>query len=1162
MANYRFIGPIVVLALAAAGPALKGQSQPSATPPEIGPFDSLHFRPLGPASMSGRISDVAVYEANPAIFYVGTAHGGVWKTVNNGTTFEAQMQDRGLMSIGDIAISQSNPDLVWVGTGESNNRQSTSWGDGVYKSTDGGKTYTVMGLRSSRSINRVVIDSRNNETVYVASTGSLWGPGGERGIYKTSDGGKTWKQVLKVDDDTGANDVVIDPNNDLVLYASTYQRRRTACCMNGGGPGSAIWKSTDGGENWTRLKSGIPDGSLGRIGLDVSRKRSNILYASIEGPVQQGRGGRGAAAGGEEAPGGAAPAGGGGPGGGRGGGGPLNPNDPTGLYRSDDGGGTWKKVNNANPRPMYFSQVRVDPNDSDIVYLGGVGLHQTLDAGKTIATDIAQPIHDDVHAIWIDPSNSNHLIIGNDGGLAYSYDQGKTWVFVPNLPVGLFYHVSYDMATPFNVCGGMQDNYDWCGPSAVRGSAGIANHHWTTIQGGDGFVVLQDPESPRVIYSESQDGNMVRADRVTGETMSIRPQAATGEPALRWHWDTPIILSPHDSKVVYTAAQKVFRSSDRGLSWTAISADLTSGANREDIVTMGVKGSEIRIAKDDGIVAWPTIVSIAESPKRAGVLYAGTDDGNLQGSRDGGKTWTSLYAKLPNAAKGGFVSEIAASRFDEGTVYVTIDDHRQDNFETYIFVSNDFGQSWRSANGNLSGEVIKTITEDLKNQDVLYLGAETGLFISTDRAKTWTRVRSNLPSVRIDEIVLHPRDNAMLLATHGRALWILDHLEPIQEYAAAQSAAGDAKLFTAPPTAMYRRPARDRNYEFWGDQTFFGENPPLAAVISWFMKRQGSEVKLKITDAAGKEVREIAGATLANSAKPGMQSACWDLRVQPVTLPAGAGGGGRQGGGGAGGAAAGDAAAGGAAAGAGGGAAGGGGGRGGQQTPSPFGAGCNLGGGGFGGFGGFGGGNSPGPFVLPGVYNVALIVDGKTIDTKPVHVLDDPEVALTSVERKKMFDMAMEMQELQRRGTEVANALTPLNAKVAELSSQVSGNGDIPADVKASFDQLSKDLSALMPKFVQPGGGRGFGGGGGAGGAGGGGRGGGDNVMAQAAQAKTGLMGGMSPGAQTTKAYNDAKTNMPKAIAEAHALIAKAQTLSTTLTKYNITLPVTPASLK
>ena len=1125
MKHLRWVVPCVALVAALAASSTIGRGQQPAAAPPAGPFDTLHFRPLGPASMSGRISDIAAYEANPAIFYVGTAHGGVWKTVNNGTTFEPQMQDRGLMSIGDIAVSQHNPDLVWVGTGESNNRQSTSWGDGIYKSTDGGKTYSFMGLRTSRYINRIVIDPRNNETVFVAATGNLWGPGGERGIYRTTDGGKTWKQVLKVDDDTGANDLVMDPDNNQILYASTYQRRRTACCMNGGGPGSGIWKSADGGETWARMKSGIPDGPLGRIGLDVSRKRPDILYASIEGPVQAtgGRGGRGAAGAGaaEETPG---PAAAGAPGGGRGAS-PLNPNDPTGLYRSDDAGTTWRKVNNANPRPMYFSQVRIDPNDPDVVYLGGVGLHQTLDGGKTIATDVAQPIHDDIHAIWIDPSNSRHVIIGNDGGLAYSYDQAKTWVFVPNLPVGLFYHVSYDMATPFNVCGGMQDNYDWCGPSAVRGAAGIANHHWATIQGGDGFVVLQDPADHRVIYSESQDGNMVRVDRVTGETMSIRPQAAPGEPPLRWHWDTPIIISPHDPKVVYAAAQKVFRSNDRGLSWTAISADLTGNANRDEIVTMGVKGADITIAKNDGILAWPTIVTLAESPKRAGLLYAGTDDGTVQVSRDAGRTWTSLYAKLPGAPQGGFVSEVVPSRFEEGTVYLTIDDHRQNNFDTFVYVSRDFGQTWQSANGNLNGEVVKTLTEDLKNPDVLYIGTETGLFVTVDGARTWTRVRANLPTVRIDEITLHPRDNAMLLATHGRALWILDHLEPIQEYAAAQSTAADAKLFTPPPAAMYRRPVRDRNYEFWGDQTFFGENPPQAAVITWFMKKQSADVKLRISDAAGRQVREISGTILANAGKPGMQSACWDLRVQPVPAPisTGGGSGGRQGAGGAG--------------------------RGGQQAQSPFGAGCGTGGGGFGNFGGFGGG-SPGPYVLAGVYHVALVVDGKTVDTKLLRVMDDPDVVLTSVERKKLFDMAMELQDLQRRGTETANALNPLNAKLIELAPQVTGSTSIPADVKASFDRLSKDLAGIVARFAQPAGGRGFGGGGRGSAS--------DSVMTRLAQAKNGLMGGMWPTEQTTKAYAEAKANVPKAIGDASALVTRAQALSTQLANYNLTLTVPP----
>src|SRR5262245_23778834 len=521
MRLHRFVVFAVVLGASFGVQSLVGRSERAARSSVAGggPFDSLYFRPIGPASMSGRISDVAVYEANTAVFYVGTAHGGVWKTTNNGTTFEPQFQDQGLISIGDISVSQSNPDLVWVGTGESNNRQSTSWGDGVYKSIDGGKRWTRMGLPTSRYINRIVIDPRNNDVVFVAATGSLWGPGGERGVYRTSDGGRTWTQVLKVDDDTGANDLVMDATNTRILYASTYQRRRTPCCMNGGGPGSGIWKSTDGGETWTRFKgNGLPDGPLGRIGLDVNRKRPNILYALIEGPVPSaGRGGTP-----DEAP----------QGGGRGAetATAVTPNTATGLYRSDDRGATWKKVNDENPRPMYFSQVRSDPNDPEVIIYAGVKLHHSTDGGKTVTLNATKTIHDDVHAIWIDPSNSQHVIIGNDGGVAVSWDQTKTWNFVPNIPVGLFYHVSVDNASPFNICGGMQDNYVWCGPSQVRGSAGIAGFHWATMQGGDGFVALQDPNDFRTAYSESQDGNMVRIDRVPGETVSMRPLPAPDAP--------------------------------------------------------------------------------------------------------------------------------------------------------------------------------------------------------------------------------------------------------------------------------------------------------------------------------------------------------------------------------------------------------------------------------------------------------------------------------------------------------------------------------------------------------------------------------------------------------------------------------------------------------
>ena len=1155
MKPYRMSTLLVVLAATVAGQSIVGRSEqaPAAPASGGGPFDALHFRPVGPASMSGRIADLAVYEPNPAIFYVGTAHGGVWKTTNAGTTFEAQFQQQGLMSIGDVTVSQSNPDLVWVGSGEANNRQTTSWGDGVYKSTDGGKIYTNMGLRTSRHVGRILIDPRNNDTVFVAAGGSLFGPGGERGVFKTTDGGRTWKQVLKVDDDTGANDLAMDATNTRILYATTYQRRRTACCMNGGGPGSGIWKSTDGGDTWTRLKNGIPEGPLGRIAIDVARRRPNVLYALIEGPVPPGgRGGPGAA---PTAPAGGAPQAAGGaaaaeegpaqaPGGGRGVSVGVN-TQPTGLYRSDDAGATWRKVNNANPRPMYFSQVRIDPNDPEVVLFGGVDLHQSLDGGKTVNTAAASRIHSDHHAIWIDPSNSNHAIIGNDGGLAVTWDQAKTWVFLPNLPVGLFYHVSVDNATPYNICGGMQDNYDWCGPSAVRGVAGIANYQWTTVQGGDGFVVLQDPTDYRIVYSESQDGNMTRYDRVTGESMSIRPVAAPGEPPLRWQWDTPFIISPHDAKVLYAGANKVFRSNDRGLTWTPVSGDVTGNANRDDIVTMGVKGSEINIARNDGIQAWPTVTTFAESSKRSGTLYAGTDDGHLTMSRDSGRWKDDLFSKLPGAPASAWVSRVAPSRFEESTVYATLDAHRQNDFESYVYVSRDFGQTWASLTGNLKGVVVKTITEDQKNPDVLYVGAETGLFVSTDRGRTWNHVKGNLPTVRIDEITLHPRDNAMILATHGRAIWILDHLEPIQEYAAAHAAATDAKLFTLPPFAMYRRPARDRNYEFWGDQTFFGENPPQAAVISWFNKKPVGEVKLKITDAVGREVREISGQVLANSNKPGIQSACWDLRVQPVPAPAPVGRSGR-------GAGAAEAPAAEAGRGAGAEAGAPGGGRGNQQPASPFGAGCGTAAAGFGG-GGFGGPalNTAGPYVIGGVYNVALVVDGKTIDTRPLRVTDDPEVVLTSVERKKLYDMAMELHELQKVATDAIDAMSSLTRQSTDIATAIGGRSDVPADVKGTFEAFQKEATTLSTRLVPPVAvGRG-------GGGGGGGRGGqNDNLSVRLGQAKNGMMGGMWPTDQTMKAYADSKTQIPKAIADLNALIAKASTISATLARHNLTLTV------
>jgi photosystem II stability/assembly factor-like uncharacterized protein len=1131
--HLRFLGlSALVLGVVFAG-SFRGQlAAQSAAPSD--PLDSLHFRSIGPATMSGRISDLAVYEKNPAIYYVATAHGGVWKTTSNGATYEAQFQDQGLMSVGDVTISQNNPDLVWIGTGESNNRQSTSWGNGVYKSTDGGATWKLMGLPASYHINRIVIHPANDNVVFVAATGSLWGPGGDRGVYKTTDGGATWKLVLKGDADTGANDLVIAGSDPNIMFATMYQRRRTQCCMNGGGPGSGVFKSTDGGETWTRVEGGLPTGPMGRIAIDAFRTSANIVYALVEGEGPAG-GGRGA-----------------GPGGGGGGGGAAQggAENPTGLYRSDDGGASWKKVSNANPRPMYFSQVRIDPTTPDRIYMGGVGVHMSIDGGRTFQVDAAQAIHDDIHAIWINPANPNHILIGGDGGVATSYDMSKTWFQHNNLNLALYYHVSVDMATPFNVCGGLQDNYNWCGPSATRFTRGILNSDFYQVQGGDGFVVLVDPINPNIVYSESQDGNIQRKNAETGESRGIRPTfqntnppAADGALPFRFNWDTALILSPNENGVLLAAANKVFKSNDRGDTWAVISPDLTMNADRNEIAIMGKRGDEIRIARNDGISSWGTIVSLAESPKQAGVYYTGTDDGVVSVSKDAGKTWTRVTSNIPGFPAGAWVSEVVPSRYDAGTVYVTVDAHRLNDFKTYMWVSNDFGATFRSMNGNLGTEVVKTLTEDPKNQDVLYIGTETGLFASLDRGKSWRRIKGNLPTVRIDEIVIHPRDNAMVLGTHGRSIWILDHVEPIQEYAAAQASASDATLFSIGPALQWR--SKDhQNDEFWGHHFFAGENPPTDAVIQFHLKKPVSAMSLKITDALGKDIRTISIPAARNVA--GIQAVCWDMRVDPLPAapgaPTGQPGGGRQGGGP-------------------GGRAGGGGAVPGVPAPQPP-SGVDptnpCGGGGGGQFGG-GGGANQGPLVLPGTYNVALMVDGKAVGTKPMRVVLDPANQLSDTQRKRYYDIAMELHQLQGRGVEGTRALMPLHQQMLEIAGKIEGMANVPADVKAQFAAVKKEWDAVRVKFGVPPSVAAAGVGGG--------RGGGPPVNPADVVSKAGNVKGQvlafydMPSASLMTQYADVRLALPKAITEANMFLAKATTLSQALAKSGVTLTV-PAAIK
>ncbi|MDP1572091.1 MAG: hypothetical protein Q8L86_19010 [Vicinamibacterales bacterium] len=938
--------------------------------PADGPFDRLVFRSVGPGLSSGRIDDFAVLESNPSIYYVATATSGVWKTVNNGTTFTPVFDDQPVSSIGAIAIGARDPNLVWVGTGENNNRQSSSWGDGVYKSTDGGVTWRNMGLGTSKQIARVIVDPVDYDVVYVAALGDLWGPGGDRGVFKTTDGGLTWTRVLFVDDETGATDLVMDPSNNKTLYASTYQRRRQQWGMNGGGPGSALWKSTDAGRTWTKLETGVPAGPKGRIQMDIWRANPRVLYARIEHPEEGG------------------------------------------VYRTDDAGASWRKLSDLNPRPMYFSKIRIDPTTDSRIYVLGVQLHVSDDGGRTFRNDGGRNIHVDHHAMWINPHNPDHLLVGNDGGVSVSYDRAATWRWMPNLLFAQFYHVSYDMETPYNICGGLQDNYTWCGPSAVRTNTGIINQDWWIINGGDGFVGLVDPSNSRIAYAESQDGRPNRIDQLTNERRTIRPEPAAGEPPLRFNWDTAMFLSPHDPATIYVGANRLFRSRDRAHSWEAISPDLTTNTDRTTLSIMGVADNDIRIAKHDGVGIFGSIVTAAESERVAGLLYTGTDDGVVSVSRDAGQTWANVTANLPSVPKFTYVSKVAPSRFDDGTVYVTLDGHRGGDFATYVFTSTDFGRSWRSIASNLpQGQVARTITEDLKNRDVLYLGTETGLFVTLDRGTSWARLKANLPTVPIYEITLHPRDNDMILATHGRGAWILDDLTPIQQWT---KAAGSPVFAFDPPPAVAFNQANDQNIQFQGDTVLTLPNPEFGAALGARLAADGKEAKWTIRDAAGAVVREIAGDDMKDRAKAGFNLVHWDLRVAPLRPMRS-----QQGGGGG---------------------------------------------------GGFGGGGANGPFVLPGTYRATLTVDGREANVVTVQVTGDKDIEITDADRKTWHDAALAMHRLQQTANDLADAVTDAWSGLQTIQEQTRGR-TVPANLQSQIDGLQKELTGLRTRLGLAGGG-------------------------------------------------------------------------------------------
>jgi photosystem II stability/assembly factor-like uncharacterized protein len=805
-------------------------------------LEQLAWRAIGPAVMGGRIDDVAVDERNPTTMYVGAASGGVWKTSNAGTTWTPIFDHEGVASIGDIALSASNPDLVWVGTGEPNNRQSSSFGDGVYKSIDGGRSWTHMGLRDTQHIGRVVIDPLDPDVVYVAALGHLWGPNKERGVFKTTDGGHTWTNVKFIDQDTGFVDMVMDPNNRQVVYAAAYQRRRAPWGFNGGGPGGGIYKTADGGRTWNKLTHGLPEGIVGRIGLAIWRRDPRVLYATVEH------------------------------------------REHGGTYRSDDAGATWRKMSDINPRPMYYSKIHIDPTSDRRIYVLGASLFVSDDGGRTFADPVSgraganqamSPtydlgVHGDHHALWIDPRDPKHLILGNDGGLYFSYDGSITWDKVNNIPLGQFYGIGVDMAVPYNIYGGLQDTPSFCGPSATRHYLGILNDDWVQINTGDGMYAQADPSDPDQIYTESQDGALSRFHRPTGDRKPIRPAAPPGEPPYRFNWTSPLVISPHDPKTLYFGGSRVFRSTDRGDTWTA-GPDVTRAEDRNAFAIMGVKPGPEMLARNDGVGAWGTVTTLAESPVQAGVLWAGTDDGLVQLSRDSGRTWTNVTERLPGPPRKGRISRVEPSHREASTVYVSVDRHQDDDFAPYLLVSRDFGQTWKVLSGGLPAVGwINVVKEHPANPSLLFAGTEVGLFVSVNGGTDWTRFTAGFPTVPVDDLVIHPRDNDLVVGTHGRSIYVLDDLTPLSGLT-SDVAALELHLFPPRPATVLQR---WKHESYSAQRLFIGPNPPAGALLTYHLKAKGKErAAISIRDASGAVVRELDG-----SADAGFNRVGWDLR--------------------------------------------------------------------------------------------------------------------------------------------------------------------------------------------------------------------------------------------------------------------------------------------
>ncbi len=896
---------LLLLVMAFTGSFAAQQTASAPGPDAASLTKHLRWRNIGPANMVGRISDFEALDNDFTQVLVASASGGVFKSVNAGTTWEPIFDKYGSASIGDVAFFQKDPNIIWVGTGEECVLNSIAWGDGVYKSTDGGKSFARMGLETTQTIARVITHPADPDTVYVAASGHPWGYTGDRGLFKTADGGKSWTKLaggLPNDGKTGAIDLVMHPTDPETLYVAFWQRLRQPWRFDSGGPNGGIFMTADGGVTWKKLAQGLPPGELGRIGLAISRSNPKVLMAVVEHGFQPRQT---IASGAEQKP---------------------NPEyaDMTklgsGIYRSEDGGATWQYVNRMNNRPFYYSHIYINPLEDKWVYFLATNMSFSADGGKTWSP--IGGLHPDFHAMWIDPANKNRFYVGQDGGASITYDHGRAWVFFDNLSFAQFYAVSADMRDPYYVYGGLQDNGTWGGPSMHR-EGQILTDFWYNIGGGDGFHTQNDPQDWRTAYVESQGGSIQRVNVETRETKQIRPttmnianykdyfppappdkKAAAKPPAkpaakpeakvepaspeeamrarmqqdrgpFRFNWSSPIVLSAHNPETIYFGGNHLFKSTDRGDRWMIISPDLTTNDKSKYApekptggITSDVTGAETH----------STIITISESPRVPGLIWVGTDDGNVQLTRNGGVTWSNVRPNIKGVPPGIWCSRVEASRFDEGTCYAAFDGHRSDDFRPYVFKTTDFGKTWTSAAAGIpDGQPVYVIREDLVNKNLLFLGTEFAVYFSRDAGATWSTLNLNLPTVAVHDLLIHPRDNDLIAATHGRGLWILDDISALRK-ATTEVLGQDAALFE-PGKAGTRWLRIQRGGYGRGDLFFKGENPPDGALIHYYLKAKPEQpATLEITDATG----ALKTTFILDAAEAGINRIVWDLRFDPA----------------------------------------------------------------------------------------------------------------------------------------------------------------------------------------------------------------------------------------------------------------------------------------